>query len=185
MLLWLFACVTPPAEDRPPLAPAPICAEVPDDVAAGMAPWSPARVVDLADVLASGGPNSRCPAILGDDGWVAVLGTRDGSPEVVIARRWPGGPVEVAASRPVPVDLERRIAGFPSWIQPNSPLRTDAMIGPAVEIHWCGPTGCDCSELVWGLDAGGHTEWTCPGRPGPPKALPVVPWPNPEDREGQ
>ena len=182
LLLWTLACAEPP-EPAPaprPLTPEYACPDVPDDVVGGLAPWTAARRVEIADRVGVLGEEARCPAAIGPDGWVAVTARSAEGAGVVVARRWAGAPVEVLVARPLPLDLEQRIAGSGRWLSAEEAGDR----GPTLEIRWCDAQGCPCSELVWGFDAAIRTAWTCPDRPGPPPLVDRVPWPDPVDREG-
>lgn len=182
MLLWILACTEPPEPPLAPPAPPPYaCPEVPDDVAAGLAPWAAARRADIADRVGALGEGARCPAANGPDGWVAVTARDGDAAGVVVARRWPDAPVEVLAARPLPLDLERRIAGSGRWMTAEEAAAAGAT-GPTLEIRWCDAQGCPCSEIVWGFEAALRTAWTCPDRPAPPPPVDRVPWPDPTDR---
>jgi hypothetical protein len=195
--LALAACersLPPPAPSRGPLAPPRPCSTTPDAVIAALGARHVVSVADIGDVVASLGPDARCPVASGPDGWSAAIVADP--PAVVVLHGWPGGPSEVNVERPLPLDAEHRIAGSARWLVSPAlgPLegwvgaipRVDldrARSGPTLQVDWCVDASCSCSELVWGFDADLQHFWSCPGRPAPSLPPGAVPWPTAADRE--
>jgi len=132
-------------------------------------PARAATPLEVADRVARAGPDARCPWSEGPDGRGAVF-TFDGAvPGVTVVRRWPDAPAEVVIVRPVPLDLERRIAASLAW--------TDA----GLAITWWDAIAVPCVEEIGPWDPAAVIRWTCPDRPAPPVDA-GIPWPDPVDR---